>query len=172
VPRSRRSQSCGHPWDRSSPGAVERPALWCATVVETRTHRPRLSRTGEGLVVGPGVPRRRRARRPRSPLTSLEVRPEPLEPDLGVRDGELRVHELRVREPDLRHVLRLRDVDPDEEPVPIRSQRRLQFAKALDSDCICRMIDMGSPSVRPRWPSGIRASASTEEKPFYKLHLQ
>jgi hypothetical protein len=41
-----------------------------------------------------------------------------------------------VGEADLGHVLPLRDVDPNQEPVPSRPEIRLQFPKALDSDGI------------------------------------
>jgi hypothetical protein len=64
------------------------------------------------------------------------VRPEVLEAGRSVGDAELFVQDRDVGQADLGHVLRLGDVDPDEEPIPIRPQICLQFAKALDSDCI------------------------------------
>jgi hypothetical protein len=69
-------------------------------------------------------------------LPPLQVRPEGVEAHLGVGDRQGLVHELRVGEAELRHVLGLRDVDAHEEPIPVRAEIRLQFAKALDSDCI------------------------------------
>jgi hypothetical protein len=66
----------------------------------------------------------------------FQVGPEVLEARLGVGDRYPLVQNAGVREADLGHVLRLGDVDPDEEPIPPRAQRLLELAKALDSDCI------------------------------------
>jgi len=69
-------------------------------------------------------------------LPPLQVCPEAFEPRGRVGDPQGLVQELRVGEPDLGHVLDLRDVDPDQEPLPLGPEIRLQFPKALDSDCI------------------------------------
>ncbi len=69
-------------------------------------------------------------------LVGLQPCPESLEVGPGVGDVEALLQDPGVGEAHLRHVLPLRDVDADEEPIPIRSQRLLQFPKALDSDCI------------------------------------
>jgi hypothetical protein len=70
------------------------------------------------------------------PLAPREVRPEGGDAGLRVRDPEVLVQDPGVGQADLGHVLRLRDVDPHEEPVSLGPEVRLQFPKALDSDCI------------------------------------
>jgi len=69
-------------------------------------------------------------------LPPLQVRPEGGEARLRVGDVELLVYDPRVREPHLRHVLDLRDVEADEEPIPLGPEIRLELPKALDSDGI------------------------------------
>jgi hypothetical protein len=91
----------------------------------------------ERLVVGPGrLERGHDLRAPRGLLGGRELPPEGGEAGRGVRDDDLGAHDRPVGHPELGHMLALPDVDPDEEPVPVDPQGRLQFPKALDSDGI------------------------------------
>ena len=70
-------------------------------------------------------------------------------------------------EADLGHMLRLRDVDPDEEPVPAGTQRRLELAKPLDSDCIWTETSQGVLLLLGlRLTPLARNPGCTEEKPL------
>jgi hypothetical protein len=92
---------------------------------------------GQGLMVGPrGLHGTDDLGGAGLPPTSLEVGPEGFEACGRVRDRQLLVQELCVGEADLGHVLGLRDVDPDQEPVALGAEVLLEFTKALDSDCI------------------------------------
>jgi hypothetical protein len=93
---------------------------------------------GQGLVVGPGGLYRADELGDTAglPLAGLQVRPEGGEARLGVGDHQRFVQYPGVSQADLGHMLGLGDVDPHQEPVPLRAEVLLQFTKALDSDCI------------------------------------
>ena len=73
---------------------------------------------------------------PRRPLRLLDPRPELPEPPGGVRDREGGHHHPGVGVPHMDDVLRLGDVEADQEPVPPGTQICLEGTKPLDSDCI------------------------------------
>ena len=84
----------------------------------------RFEEAGHRLVVGPrGLQAADDLAAPRRPLRLLDPRPELGEAPGGVRDRELRDDDPGVGVPQVDHVLRLRDVEADEEPVPVRSAR-------------------------------------------------
>ena len=58
------------------------------------------------------------------------------EAGLGVGDDELLVQDPGVGEAHLGHVLGLRHIDPHEEPIAPSPKICLEFAKALDPDCV------------------------------------
>jgi hypothetical protein len=121
------------------PGAVQRAAVVVGHLGRDEHHIDPVAfqEGGERLVVG--ARRLHRAHDLDAPgllLPPLQVHPEGREAALRVGDAELLVQDPGVGETDLGHVLGLRDVDPHEEPVALGPEVRLQFPKALDSDCI------------------------------------
>lgn len=105
------------------PGPIQGPAVVVGHVIRDEDDiRPvALQEAGERVMVGPrGLHGADDLRDPGLLLAPLQVRPEAFEARLGVGDRQGLVHELRVGEADLRHVLGLRDVDAHEEPIPIR----------------------------------------------------
>ena len=94
----------------------------------------RLEEGRDGLVVGPGglEPTDDLAAAGR-PLRLRDPRPQLGEAPRRVRDGERGPHDPGVGVAELGHVRGLRNVEPDEEPGPVRAERRLQLPEPLDT---------------------------------------
>ncbi len=121
------------------PGPVLGPPVPVGHAARDQEHvRPLgLEELGQGLVVRPrGLEAADDLPAPGRPLRLLDPRPELREAPGGVRDREGRHHDPGVGVPQMGHVLPLRDVEADEEPVPLRPESLLELAKALDSDCV------------------------------------
>jgi hypothetical protein len=93
-----------------------------------------LQEGGERLMVGPaGFEPTDDLAAPRGPLGLLDPGPELGEAPGGVRDRERGHDHSGVGVAEVDHVLRLGDVEPDEEPRAVGPQRGLQLPEPLDT---------------------------------------